>query len=205
MAIFDHPPIWLQSLIGRLVVKMPADEKSLYLTFDDGPTTGHTQWILDTLKSYEAQATFFCIGKNIRKNPGLFDELLKAGHQVGNHSDQHIHNWKCSVEEIQADFEECQKLHPFTLYRPPYGELGRKSLKAIPDKKFILWDVLSEDYREDKSGDYCLEKVIKEAVPGSIVVLHDSDKASSRMRYVLPRILEHFKTRGFVFKSIPQS
>ncbi|HAS35515.1 MAG TPA: polysaccharide deacetylase family protein, partial [Flavobacteriales bacterium] len=149
---------------------MPADEKSLYLTFDDGPTSGHTQWILDTLKSHEAKATFFCIGKNIRKNRGLFDEILKAGHEVGNHSDQHIHNWKCSVKQISDDFAECQKLHPFAMYRPPYGEVGRKSLKAIPNKKFILWDVLSEDYREDKSGEDCFKKVINEASAGSIIV-----------------------------------
>ncbi len=205
MVLFDQPPVWLQSLIGRLVVRMSSHEKCLYLTFDDGPTEGHTAWIIEMLKAHDAKATFFCIGQNIRQNSDLFTEILDAGHEVGNHSDQHIHNWKSSVREIREDFEACQKLHRFSMYRPPYGEIGRKSLKAIRDKKFVLWDVLSEDYREDRTPEACLQKVLKEASAGSIVVLHDSDKAAPRMRYLLPRILEQFTNQGYSFKALTLS
>jgi peptidoglycan/xylan/chitin deacetylase (PgdA/CDA1 family) len=203
--MIDRPPIWLQGLFGRLRIKMPSGKKELYLTFDDGPTMEHSRWILDQLNSFNAKATFFCIGNNIEKHPEVFQDILNSGHRVGNHSYDHIHNWKTSQKVIREDFKRCQELHGFDLYRPPYGEFSPKLLRAVPKLPIVLWDVLTEDYNPKRSPEFCLEKSLRKTRDGSIVVLHDSDKAWERMSYVLPRYLKHFSEKGYTFKALPST
>ncbi|MBJ7882191.1 polysaccharide deacetylase family protein [Gelidibacter salicanalis] len=82
---------------------MPEDQMVIYLTFDDGPTPEITNWTLDLLKSYNAKATFFCIGNNVEQHPEIFQDILKEGHVTGNHTYNHPYGWRTGTEAYVAE------------------------------------------------------------------------------------------------------
>ena len=87
-------PWWLKKMYPGLVWRMPAEGKTLHLSFDDGPHPEITPFVLDELKRYGALATFFCIGKNVNEYPQIYRRLLTEGHRVGNHTQDHLNGWK---------------------------------------------------------------------------------------------------------------
>ncbi|CAM1334205.1 polysaccharide deacetylase family protein [Tenacibaculum aestuariivivum] len=189
------------------------DKKEIYLTFDDGPVPVVTEFVLDELKKYNAKATFFCIGDNIKKNPDIFCRILKEGHSIGNHTNNHLNGWKTSTaayventllcESSMVDFKYkvvCES----KLFRPPYGKLKRSQAKQLLKRgyKIIMWTVLSADFDKSITKEKCLHNVINNVKNGSIVVFHDSIKASGKLYYTLPRFLEEFSKKGYVFKKI---
>src|SRR5687767_7439550 len=82
------------------------NEKKLYLTFDDGPHPAATPFVLDTLKEYNAKATFFCIGKNVEAFPGIYQRIVSEGHAAGNHTWQHLNGWKTNNELYLQDVKK---------------------------------------------------------------------------------------------------
>ena len=186
-------------------------EKNIYLTFDDGPTPEITDWTLNLLKKYNAKATFFCVGKNIANHPKIFEKIIKENHSVGNHTFNHLNGWKVDNTLYLDNFIKTDTtIQQFTdnykskLFRPPYGKLNLRQGKKIRKEgyKIIMWDVLSADFDPTISNKKCLKNVIKHTKKGSIIVFHDSVKASQKLKYVLPEILEFYTAKGFSFKSI---
>ena len=189
--------------------------KELYLTFDDGPTPEVTNWTLDILKQYNAKATFFCIGANVEKNPDIFKSIIKDGHAIGNHTQNHIKGWKTKTKKYLKEVKDAQtrifsnlknlNTSKVTLFRPPYGQIKPKQGKKLIELGYqiIMWDVLSFDWEQDLSEEKCLENVISKSKEGSIIVFHDSVKASKNMMYALPKVLEIFSKKGYEFKSLP--
>lgn len=205
-------PLVAKRMFPNYVWDIPTNEKVLYLTFDDGPTLEITKWILQTLKKYNAKATFFCIGNNIEKYPDIFQNILSEGHAIGNHTYNHVKGWKTKAKEYLVDIAEAEKLinsefriqNSQLLFRPPYGQItpkqGRKLLEL--NYKIIMWDVLSFDWENEVTKETCLENVINNANKGSIVVFHDSVKASKNMQYALPKVLDYFSEKGFTFADL---
>jgi peptidoglycan/xylan/chitin deacetylase (PgdA/CDA1 family) len=194
-------PFILPLLYPSLIWRMPSDGKELFLTFDDGPVPGPTEFVLDTLQQYNITATFFCIGDNIRKYPAVFKEIAHAGHKIGNHTHNHLNGWKTSNSSYIDNVEECNKqisehlpdiLGPATIFRPPYGRITRNQIRSLDKYRIIMWDVLAIDYNDGLSSR-----------PGSIIVFHDSYKAEKNLTFVLPKYIEHFLTLGFEFKVVP--
>jgi peptidoglycan/xylan/chitin deacetylase (PgdA/CDA1 family) len=182
---------------------MPANEKAIYLTFDDGPTPGITEWVLDTLDEFNAAATFFCVGENARKFPDLL-KRISSKHSIGNHTMHHLNGWKSSDDEYENDVRECAREVRSGLFRPPYGKIKRSQVTRLEhDYRIIMWDVLSKDYDRSLMGDDCFRRIVARSRNGSIIVFHDSIKAEARLRYVLPATLRYFSGRGFRFRSIP--
>lgn len=196
----------IKKIFSNYVWDIPNTENNVYLTFDDGPTPEITQWTLNHLKNYNAKATFFCIGDNIRKHPEVFKELLKDGHSIGNHTFNHLNGWKTNtkkyIENTKLFEEEYSKLthEKCTLFRPPYGKIKPSQSKILRkmNYKIIMWDVLSVDFDTAITPEQCLENVLQNISAGSIIVFHDSVKAYSNLEYVLPRTLEFLKQKGFV-------
>ena len=87
-------PWWLRRLFSGCVWDIKTSEKTIYLTFDDGPHPLITPFVLAELKKYNASATFFCIGDNVRKFPDTYQQIIEAGHIVGNHTMHHLNGWK---------------------------------------------------------------------------------------------------------------
>lgn len=219
-------PLVVKKIFPNYVWDISSSVKTIYLTFDDGPTPEITTWTLNTLKQYNAEATFFCIGNNIEKHTEIFKNIIENGHSIGNHTQNHIKGWRTRSKDYFENIELCesilksqitdskfqvpkssmvnQKSLVTTLFRPPYGQItprqGRKLIAK--DYKIIMWDILSFDWDKTVSPETCLKNVISKAQNGSIVVFHDSVKASKNMTYALPKVLEFFRREGYVFKGI---
>lgn len=213
-------PNLLKIIFNKWVWSFSSKDKTIYLTFDDGPTPEITDWTINQLQKYNAKATFFCIGKNIEKYPEIFQKIIEAKHTVGNHTHNHLNGWKTSPQDYLTNFTQAnqtisnnfnkysksQKNSTQTskLFRPPYGKISLKQSKKIRKEgfKIIMWDVLSADFDTTISKKKCLKNVIENLKEGSIVVFHDSEKANKKLRYVLPKILEYYSEKGYTFKSI---
>ena len=206
-------------IFSDYVWRFSLEKKEIYLTFDDGPTPEITHFVLEELKKYNAKATFFCIGKNIEKHPEIFKQIITEKHTIGNHTQNHVNGWKSNNVNYFDDFLECDKTlqnfnHTYkvfktlqekpSLFRPPYGKLKKTQAQEILKKgyKIIMWTVLSADFDTSISKEKCLENVLKNTKNGSVIVFHDSVKASEKLRFVLPKILEEFSNKGFEFKAI---
>ncbi len=184
--------------------------KEIYLTFDDGPTLEITDWTLQTLRKYNAKATFFCIGKNIALYPDITREIVTHGHRIANHSYNHNNAWKCSAKEYLDSVKKTNNVlldyqdNTTKLFRPPYGKLSYKKVKQLQqnDYQIIMWDVLSNDVQQKVSPKKSLETLLKKTKNGSIVVFHDSVKGSSTLKEVLPEFLDYFKKLGYVFRAM---
>lgn len=200
-------PVFLRWLYPQLKWKVETSEKIIYLTFDDGPVPGPTEFVLEILQQYTAKATFFCIGDNVRKHPKVYDAIKQGQHTIGNHTFHHMKGWKTKNEVYLNDIRACEEQLNMAqtgtrLFRPPYGQIARSQIKLLADYEIVMWDVLSQDYSKSLSGERCLRGTISATRPGSIVVFHDSVKAERNLSYALPRYLQHFMEKGFSFHAL---
>ena len=160
-------------------------------------------FVLNILKQYNAKATFFCIGDNVRKHPAIFEQVKNDGHAIGNHTFNHLKGWKTDDNVYLENFLQADKLLNTKLFRPPYGRIKRSQVKLLqkakPGIQIVMWSVLSADYDATFTPERCLDNVIKNTKPGDIVLFHDSLKAQERMEYALPRALEYWSREGYSF------
>jgi len=182
---------------------VPTSEKVLFLTFDDGPIPEATPWVLDILHAYGAKATFFCVGDNVRKYPDIFQRILAEGHAVGNHTFNHLKGWGTETSDYLENVERCAEMVSSPLFRPPYGKLKPSQTRLLKSQyRIVMWDVLSGDFDPKISPEKCLQNVLENVQPGSIVLFHDSVKAETRMRFALPKVLEKLKSEGWRFEKV---
>jgi len=187
----------------NLLWELP-EEKVLYLTFDDGPTPRITQEVVSTLGKVNAHATFFCIGRNAERYPAILKQIIEEGHSVGNHTYSHLKGWFTPNREYYEDVLLAAGIIRSGLFRPAYGMIKPSQVRHLKKQfRIVLWDIMSYDFSVTTSKEKCLNNVVRHAQPGSIIVFHDSVKASENMLYALPRVLEYFTEKGFAFKSLP--
>lgn len=212
-------PLLAKKMFPDYIWNIPTYDKVIYLTFDDGPTPDITEWALKALAAYNAKATFFCIGNNIKNHPGIFQETINQGHTIGNHTYNHVKGWKTKTEDYINNIGLCEAvIKPqisnssivnqqsliSNLFRPPYGRIKpsqAKKLMAI-GYQIIMWDVLSFDWDKNVPQETCFENIIENATNGSIIVFHDSVKASKNMMYALPKVLDYYSKQGYKFKPL---
>ena len=197
-------PDFVQNMFPNLIWKMKNQgQKNLYLTFDDGPIPEITPWVLDQLDKYDAKATFFCVGENVKKHDDIYRRVKSNGHLVGNHTYNHLSGWNTSNMDYFRNVRYCDDLVDSKLFRPPYGRLKNKQAIYLTRKyKVVMWDVLSGDFDPKLTKEHCLQNVISKSTSGSIIVFHDSLKAKDKLQYVLPKVLSHFSKEGYTFKNL---
>lgn len=208
---FYRTPSLLRLLFKDIHWSIPTAGKEIYLTFDDGPIPGLTEYVLDQLQSYDAKATFFCVGDNIRKYPQIFRKVIDGGHRVGNHTFNHWRAWQHSEKIYLENVSKCQGIinneigeQNSPLFRPPYGQITKKLIHALKEKyEIIMWDVLAYDFSDKHKKEKSLKKAIASAGPGSIVVFHDNYKAEHKLKHMLPGFLNYFSDLGYRFKKLP--
>ena len=198
---------WLvKQLYPNLLWNNDRNQRCIYVTFDDGPIPIVTPFVLNILKQYDAKATFFCIGDNVRKHPDIFQQVKNAGHSIANHTFNHLKGWKTEDKTYLDNFLKADELLHANLFRPPYGLIKRSQIKlfqqARPGLKIVMWDVLSGDFDQKLKPEACLQNVLKHTLNGSIVLFHDSVKAFDRLEYVLPRAMEEWSREGYEFASL---
>ena len=212
---FIKTPNIIPFLFKNQIWNFSTEEKVIYLTFDDGPTTKVTPWVLDTLQAYNAKATFFCIGKNIENHPEIYQRIHRENHGIGNHTYSHFNGWKTNTPEYLDSVLKTEELierfskgkqngNTLKLFRPPYGKISLAQIKELTSHhyKVIMWSVLSGDFDIKISPKKCFYNVIKHSDNGSIIVFHDSQKAFGKLHVVLPKILDYFTEKGYVFRKI---
>lgn len=203
---FYRTPALLQKIFPGLFWKLNPPAKTVYLTFDDGPMPGPTDFVLEQLARHSATATFFCIGDNIRKHPSTFEKILAGNHQTGNHTFHHINGWKTSATEYLRDVNHCQELLPPTsgkvLFRPPFGKLNPRHFAALEKMHIVMWDLLSYDFDSGCDPEKSLEQLKRLTRSGSIVVFHDSLKAEKNLKLILPPYLQFLTDSGFKVEKI---
>lgn len=193
-------PNFIQSLFPNFIWRMQTDQPVLFLTFDDGPIPEVTPWVLDELQKYDAKATFFCVGENVRKYPEVFNMVVDQGHSVGNHTYNHVSGWAKDNIPYFHNVRNCTQLVNSDLFRPPYGRMKpRQAQFLLRHYRIVMWDVLSGDFDKDLAKEQCYDNVVQNAKAGSIVVFHDSIKANEKLRYTLPRVLKYFSSQGYRF------
>ncbi|MDR2037158.1 MAG: polysaccharide deacetylase family protein, partial [Bacteroidales bacterium] len=173
------------------------------LTFDDGPTPGITDKVLDLLQQYKAEATFFVCGKHVKLHPDLYRKIKDSGHSVGNHTYQHISGWKTSTGKYLSDVEKTGEYVRSKLFRPPYGKLKFRQYLYLRKKfRIIIWDVMCMDFDRNTDPQTCFGHISNHAGKGSIIVFHDSAKAAANMLYALEQTLMVFSGKGYRFEKL---
>lgn len=212
--MLHRTPFILPLLFPKLLWRMPADKKELYLTFDDGPIPVVTEFVLEILAKHSIKATFFCIGDNIRKHPQIFKRIVNGGHAIGNHTYNHLKGWQTNSKNYLSNIEQCDSeitvnclsmaigMPTVNFFRPPYGRITPHQIKVITGKKIVMWDVLTRDYDASLSQENCLKGSLHAVRNGSIIVFHDSLKAEKNLRYALPRFIETCLQEGYTFKAL---
>ncbi|MBO5962044.1 MAG: polysaccharide deacetylase family protein [Alistipes sp.] len=196
------PPKFIRKMLPDLVWQIE-DDRGVYLTFDDGPTPGVTEWILAMLKRYDAKATFFVLGKNVERYPDLYAKIIADGHQVGNHTYSHQKGYLMSLERYLEDIDLASYSVHSNLFRPPYARVTPSQLRAVAQHyKIVMWSIISRDYNRKISGEMCWRGVGPHIKAGAIILFHDSEKSFANMSYALPKTLERIAELGLKCKAI---
>lgn len=170
----------------------------VHLTFDDGPHPEWTPRILDMLGETGHKATFFCVGENVEKHPLIFDRIKAEGHSWGNHTMHHESGWMTAHYTYLRSYLECEAMTGSGLFRPPYGRMRRAQAKAIGARsEIVMWDLLTGDFDVRRTPEDCLSSSLRHFGPGSIAVLHDSEKAAQRTMGVLEGLLHQMDACGW--------
>lgn len=201
----ERPPEWFRRCVpaGEFRLRPEKDDgrKSVYLTFDDGPIPEVTPRVLDLLDRYDIRATFFMVGQNVERHPDLLEEVLRRGHNVGNHTLHHMQGIKVTLRRYLRDVTAADRLLHTKLFRPPHGWLTPCQAKALHRKyRIIMYDLVTRDYSSRLSAADVVNNVKRLARPGSIIVFHDSLKSWPRLQTALPEAIEWLISQGYSFE-----
>ncbi len=198
--IIEQPAVYLRWLYPRALWRMDHHEKVVYLTFDDGPIPESTPFILETLKRYDIKATFFMVGDNVRKHTELYKQVLDEGHQVGNHTHNHISGFRHTLRDYSYNVEKANAYIRSHLFRPPHGWMRLAQYALLSRKyKVVMWDVVTRDYSKWMTAQDVVNNVKRYTRPGSIITFHDSLKSIEKLRTALPASIEWLQQQGYRF------
>jgi peptidoglycan/xylan/chitin deacetylase (PgdA/CDA1 family) len=206
---------YLPRLLGRLFPDLlwrrepEANERTLYLTFDDGPTAAMTDPILRVLDRFDARATCFLVGAQAEGDPERVRRIADAGHTVGNHTFTHPDPWRTSdealIRELERTTDVLQSITGQSVrhLRPPYGRFTRAMRRwgRRRGQRVVMWDVMPGDFLGMATQASVKRHVLRFARGGSVVVLHDNPIAPMTPA-ALETVLRHFSKRGWRFAGL---
>jgi peptidoglycan/xylan/chitin deacetylase (PgdA/CDA1 family) len=210
---------WGAKLIFRKrFLKTVGKSQFIFLTFDDGPSKEATPQILELLKRDGVKATFFLLGKNVKRSPDIAQMIVGDGHEIGEHSYAHTHAWRSGPFKTLVDLvrggRTIKNLPQFrahdTAFRPPFGKLNLISLLYIwyGRKKVVFWNVDPRDYASISSTEVA-NHVLRDLKAGDVILLHDGRYQNSGNYSVpiesLKMILEATRKKDFKFAAIRES
>ena len=199
--IIEQPSFWLRWIYPKALWRMDHNDHSVYLTFDDGPIPESTPFILDTLAKHGVKATFFMVGENVEKHPELYERIKAEGHQVGNHTHNHLGAFKHWTVTYAINTHKANEFIHAHLFRPPHGWM-RSSVYWWLKHAFtiVMWDVITRDYSKRVSAEEVVENVKRYTRNGSIITFHDSLKSIDKLKTALPQSIEWLMKEGYEFK-----
>lgn len=201
--IIEQPAYFLRWLYPHALWRMDHHQRSVYLTFDDGPIPQATPYILDVLDSYDIKATFFMVGDNADKYPELLQDVRARGHRIGNHTYNHIGGFRWFSWKYLGNVRRAEDiLQTNKLFRPPHGWMKPMQYRVMRATgwRVVMWDVVTRDYSNRLTAQDVLENVKRYTRNGSIITFHDSLKSIDKLREILPQALEWLISQGYEFK-----
>jgi len=183
--------------------------KVVYLTFDDGPSR-YTPAVLNVLKSYNAKATFFLIGSQIRTREATTRRIAREGHSVQDHTWRHPNLKRLSSIEISSQFTRTnrairqQGIRQPVCERPPYGAFNNRVRRVSQTlgMRTVIWSLDTNDWRRPGASSIA-RRVLRGTSNGSIVLMHDGGGNRSQTVTALKTILRTLKARGYRFETLP--
>lgn len=184
--------------------------KEVALTFDDGPSQ-YTSQILDILKRYKAEGTFFILGNQINGFPLPLQRVLAEGHALGNHSWNHADFTTLSTGDLRGQLDDvngtlaAKGAPKINLFRPPYGAYDPKVTQEVGKKGMltVLWDIDTNDYKQPDPGQMAAD-VVSQAQAGSVILMHDGGGPRENTVAALPLIIKGLRKKGFDMVTVPQ-
>lgn len=173
--------------------------KTVYLTFDDGPQPGITEFVLDELEKYGFKGTFFCRGDNAELNPELLKLLRDKGHSVGNHTYYHIHSFEAQKKDYLYDVERANRILNTRLFRPPHGSLTLTAWLILRKKyRIVFWALNSEDSNLDGFDlQHAITNLNQNTKSGDVVLFHFCHRHEKETRQILPVYLKWLHEQGY--------
>lgn len=205
--IFDvtkaQPPIIGNLAYPKAHFRIPQKEKTVYLTFDDGPVPIYTHQVISILQEYNVPATFFMVGENVFKFPEVYSEVKQSGYSFGSHTYNHLKGWITDNKTYIGNVYKGAEIVGSNLFRPPYGKIGPLQAHTLyKDLHIIMWDIITMDYDHNLSGEDCFQNVKNYVRNGSIIVFHDSPKSEKNLLYALPKSIEYLLKENYTFAPI---
>ncbi|AFY34737.1 polysaccharide deacetylase family protein [Calothrix sp. PCC 7507] len=198
---------------GKIVyrVQPSSQEKVIALTIDDGPWPNTTSQMLDILKQNNVKATFFWVGQALEANPDIAKRVVAEGHAIGNHT---WHHWYRQMDQATANREielTAELIYKTTgvkttLFRPPGGVLNNGLAAYAKNQKYavVMWSQTSADTDPRAKPQVFVKNVLRDAKPGSIVLMHDGGGDRRRTVQALPQIISGLKQQGYRFVTVPE-
>lgn len=208
-----HPQSALTAAVHQSVnIDKTKRAKVLYLTFDDGPSLMYTPKILDILRQYHAQATFFVLGYRCDELPRIVRRMRMEGHAIGSHGYYHRVITAEPKAQLRDELERADRaiyrasgVRP-VLYRPPEGRVAPTELAWIQQwgHPIVMWTIDSQDWKAQSAA--MIEDRVKQGVrPGAIILFHDGVSASRYTVQALPELLQSWRQQGYEFRVLPSS
>ncbi len=198
--LIEQPAMWLRWIYPKALWRMNPDEKTVYLTFDDGPIPEATPFILDTLRERGIKATFFMVGENVFRYPHLYEAIVADGHAVGNHTYNHMGGMKHPLKEYAENTIKANKFIGANLFRPPHGWMRPSQYFYLKRKyKIVMWDLVTRDYSRNLTAEDVVQNIRTYTRNGSIITFHDSLKSIDKLRTALPQSLDWLIEQGYSF------
>ena len=201
--LIERPPICFRLTVpgGLFRRHEPGHQHAVYLTFDDGPIPEVTPWVLDVLDRYGIKATFFMVGDNVRKHPDVYEEVVRRGHRIGNHTMHHVSGFRLTRRSYLRDVAEARQYIDSDLFRPPHGWLRPRQTWALHEQfRVVMFDLVTRDYSKWLRPQDVVRNVKLFARDGSVIVSHDSLKSWPRLQEALPQALEWLLEQGYEFR-----
>lgn len=199
-----RPPCLLRYIYTGAVFRLAKKERKVFLSFDDGPTPGVTEKIVDILVKKKAPATFFLSGEKIKSHPELFNYLRAKKFGIGNHGFNHINGFSNSYKQYIEDANQGAEISGSLFFRPAYGAITPRQYRKLKKLYVIVfWDLMPFDFDLKLKAEKVLGIIEKKIRPGAIIVLHDNKKSVSPE--ILSRVIDICREKNFVIGDLISS
>ena len=185
-----------EDILNEPIKQIDPDKPMVALTFDDGPSKRYTPAILDALKEYGANATFFVLGSNADNFPDILQRMVLEGNEIGNHTYSHKQLTTLSKENVEEEIIATQEsIYDIThrypdVIRPPYGSKNKTVLECAKGKRIVTWSLDTRDWH-DRDARVVVERVLKQVQNGDIILMHDLyASTASAVQELVPRLQE---------------